>query len=234
VPAGTALTVVSDLTIRAGGVFEAFEVRGCVTILTAQPVTLRNMRVTGAGANCFGGMVGNDNAPAGGSLLLDHVEALCSDGRSHGFWVHNATLNAVKSIGCENGAEINANTIVRDSYFKTREATSEGHGDGIQSQGGDNVLIQHNTLLEDNPVTSAIITNPDLNRNWSLVDNFLGGGAYTLYCPENGKAGWRVIGNRFVAKGQPGGAAYGMTDACNGLPVWSNNRYDHNGATVSP
>jgi hypothetical protein len=71
-----------------------------------------------------------------------------------------------------------------DSVLSAREGTPTAHGDGIQSQDGNNVVIRHNTLLETNPVTSAIITNPALDNGWVMEDNFMGGGAYTLYCPE--------------------------------------------------
>jgi hypothetical protein len=46
-------------------------------------------------------------------------------------------------------------------------------------------------------VTSAIITNPTLDDGWVIEDNFIGGGAYTLDCPEQG-TNFVVRDNRFV------------------------------------
>ncbi len=46
-------------------------------------------------------------------------------------------------------------------------------------------------------MTSAIITNPTQNNGWVVEDNLMGGGAYTLYCPEQG-TNLMVRDNRFV------------------------------------
>jgi hypothetical protein len=112
---------------------------------------------------------------------------------------------------------------------------SSAHGDGVQSQGGNNVVLRHNTMLQINPVTSAIITNPTQNSGWTVEDNLMGGGAYTLYCPENG-TNFVVRNNRFVAAKTGGlySAAYGLTDACNhsGI-IWSGNIRDADGSSVS-
>lgn len=242
-PAGTVLTPINgNLTIRAGGTWQDLEVIGCVEIATSAPVVIRRLKVhPPAGGTCATGNIHHEGA---GSILIEDTTSFCAVARGHGFWISNAVMNRVRTYGCENGFELNGNTTVRRSLVSGSESGgSDPHGDGIQSQGGDNVVIEGNTLLQG-AITSAIITNPFSNRNWKVRGNFLGGGAYTLYCPENGKAGWEVTGNRFIAKGQPGGAAYGMTDACGGLPVWgdnnpdvttsADNRYDHNGAQVQP
>lgn len=231
-PAGTALTPINgNLTIRAGGTWQDLEVIGCVEIATSAPVTLRRLKVhPPAGGSCATGNIHHEGA---GSILIEDATSYCDVARGHGFWISNAVMNRIRTYGCENGFELNENTTVRRSMISgSEDGPGDPHGDGIQSQGGDNVIIEGNTLLQG-AITSAIITNPDRNRNWKVRGNFLGGGAYTLYCPENGKAGWEVTGNRFIAKGQPGGAAHGMTDACAGLPIWGDNRYDHNGAAVS-
>ncbi len=230
VPVGAALTPINgNLTIRAAGTWQDLEVIGCVEIATSEPVVIRRLKVHPPAAGCSSGNIHHEGA---GQITIQDTTSYCTVAKGHGFWISGAVLERVRTYGCENGFEINANVTVRASMISgSEDGPGDPHGDGIQSQGGDNVVIEGNTLLQG-AITSAIITNPDLNRGWKIRRNFLGGGAYTLYCPENGKAGWEVTGNRFVAKGQPGGAAYGMSDACGGL-TWSGNRYDHNGATVA-
>jgi hypothetical protein len=229
VPAGSPLTDFNgDFTIRSGGTWQNLNVKGCIVILTSAPVTLRNVQVSGTGKNCFGGMIGNDSAPHNGALVLDHVTSLCSDGYGHGFWINNAVATAVKTIGCENGFELNENTVVQDSYISAREATSDGHGDGIQSQGGNNVRIRHNTFASVNPVTSSIITNPTRNNGWIVEENLLSSGSYTIYCSKQG-TGWIVRNNRFfpARTGDPHSASGGLTDGCSrpGL-TWTGNYRD--------
>ena len=132
---------------------------------------------------------------------------------------------------------MNSNSQITESFIRGSEQGSgnDPHGDGIQSQGGNNVVIRHNTLLQLNPMTSAIITNPTANNMWLVENNFFGGGAYTVYCPEQG-IGFVVRNNRFVpAKaGHDYSAAYGLTDACNHSGIdWSGNYLDSNLSTVN-
>lgn len=222
-----------NLVIRTAGVYENLDVKGCVDV-QVKGVTIRNSRIA-----CQGDALITYNSPAHndtvGNTVIERVEVSCVVGKGSGIYGHNFTAVGVWVHDCENGAEINAYSSITDSVLSAREATSAGHGDGIQSQGGDHVTIRHNTLLEVNPVTSAIITNPTLNNGWLIEDNFMGGGAYTLYCPEQG-TDFVVRNNRFVqAKaGALYSAAYGLTDACDHPAItWSGNYVDSNLRTVS-
>jgi hypothetical protein len=231
VPAGTALTVVNGgLTITTNGaVVDGKEIHGCVDV-RASNVTIRNSRIIGP---CDYGV---STYSAGGKTVLDRVEINCVDGHGTGLAGPNFAAHAVYIHDCENGLEINANSSLVDSVLSAREGSPTAHGDGIQSQDGNNVVIRHNTLLEVNPVTSAIITNPTLNNGWLIEDNFMGGGAYTLYCPEQG-TNFTVRDNRFVpAKlGSLYSAAYGLTDACNHAGItWTGNYRDSDGVAVAP
>jgi hypothetical protein len=229
VPAGTALTVIdgNDIITTNGAVVEGKEIHGCVDV-RASNVTIRNSRVIGP---CDYGV---STFSASGTTVLDHVEINCTTGTGTGLAGPNFAADAVYIHDCENGLEIDDGSSLVDSVISAREGTSSAHGDGIQSQGGNNVVIRHNTLLEINPVTSAIITNPTLNNGWVVEDNFMGGGAYTLYCPEQG-TNWVVRNNRFVpAKtGALYSAAYGLTDACGHAGItWTGNYLDTDGSAV--
>ncbi|GAA0714173.1 hypothetical protein GCM10010199_13960 [Dactylosporangium roseum] len=231
VPAGTTLAVINgDYTVTTNGaVVEGKEIHGCVTV-NASNVTIRNSRIVGT---CYYGV---NNEGAGGTTAIERVEISCVNGTGTGINGPNFAARAVYIHDCENGLEMNSNSSIIDSVISAREASSAAHGDGIQSQGGSNVVIRHNTLLEVNPVTSAIITNSTSISGWVVEDNFLGGGAYTLYCSKQG-TNFVVRNNRFVpAKlGTRYSAAYGLSDSCNhaGI-VWTGNYRDNDGSVVEP
>lgn len=233
VPAGTTLTTFTgDMSITtAGAIVTDRDIHGCVDV-HAPNVTIRNSRITGP---CVYG-ISTDNAL--GATTISHVEVNCTDGHGTAINGPGFIAVAVNLHDCENGFEINQGSSVVDSAISSREATSDGHGDDIQSQAGNNITIRHNTFAGLNPITSSIITNPNLNSNWLIEDNFLSAGAYTLYCPEQG-TGFTVRNNRFYPPklyytlGDRHSAAYGLTDACNHTGInWTGNYLDSNLATV--
>jgi hypothetical protein len=223
-----------SLTIStAGTVIDGKAINGCLRILAIN-VTIRNSRITCAGGGWAG--VYADDAPSAANLRIDHVEITCVDGHRHGVWVHGATITNAYIHDCENAGEINGNTVVRDSYLVAREV-GDGHADDLQSQGGSDVIIEHNTFAGLNPITSSIISNPDGNSRWTLTDNFFSAGAYTLYCPENVGNTWVVRNNRFYGpvggyNTDPHRPAYGFTDACGGVGTWTGNYRDDTLAAV--
>jgi hypothetical protein len=234
VPAGTKLTVVKgDLTVTTkGAVVQGKEIHGCVDV-RASNVTIRNTRIIGPCA------YGVSTYSASGTTVLERVEINCVDGRGTGLAGPNFAAHAVYIHDCENALEIDENSTVVDSVLSARDGAPSSHGDGIQSQGGNNVTIRHNTLLVPggvDSVTSAIITNPTQNNGWLVEDNLMGGGGYTLYCPEQG-TNFVVRDNRFVLPklSSPYSAQYGLTDACDHAGItWTGNYGDSDGSTVTP
>ncbi len=228
VPAGMSLTVVNgDLEVTANGtVIEYKEIRGCVDV-QADGVTIRHSRILCPGSIA----VATWN---GGAATIERVEISCVTGEGTGIAGPDFIARAVHIHDCENGLEINANSSISDSVISAREGSPDGHGDGIQSQGGDNVVSRHNTLLLVNPVTSAIITHPTDNNGWLVEENLMGGGAYTIYCPEQG-SDFVVRNNRFVPakRGSRHSAAYGLTDECgHGGITFTGNVLDTDGRPV--
>lgn len=241
VPAGTTLTAYAGpFTVRTDGAIIDGKIISCIAI-AGQNVTIRNSKIVGP---CFYGV---DMSP-GGSLVIEDSEVDCTDGHGTGVaWSHFAARRLYVH-DCENGFEMGDGSSVEDSYVSAREATSQGHGDGIQSQGGNGVVIRHNTIASLQPVTSSIITNPTLNNGWRIEGNFLSAGAFTLYCPEEG-TDFEVRDNRFygpvmtkderdrldqgdstVDRHKP---AFGFVDACNHAGItWSGNYRDDNLSAV--
>lgn len=238
VPPGTALTLFNgDYYARtAGAVISGMDLNGCLYVV-ASNVTIQNTRVRMAD-RCFYGLSTYDVA-SGGLTTIRNVEVVCN--YAHGSAIAGPGLRVSKVYvhGCENGFEVNGNSIIEDSYIVgSEQGSSTAHGDDMQSQGGNNVTIRHNTFAGLNPITSSIITNPTANNSWLIELNFLSAGAYTLYCPEQG-TNFTVRNNRFFPpKLYPGdlrSAAYGLTDACAHAGIsWSGNVYDDRPTVAVP
>ena len=211
----------------------------------AANVTIKNSYINLTSSVPWG--INTEDVPASGPTIIVDTDVVCNAGQAHGVGAitgPNFRATRVWSVNCENAMEMGVNSQVMDSYLQGSEnGPDDPHGDGIQAQSGNNIIIRHNTLLQINPVTSAIITNPTFDNNWIVENNILGGGAYTLYCPEQG-TNFVVRNNRFYPYrslpsaqfpngqrlyfdlGDNRAPAYGHTDACNhsGI-IWSGN-YD--------
>jgi len=224
-------------TIRTAGTVIENKNISCLAIEAAN-VVIRNSKLVAPADGCFYGI-----DMRSGSLVIQDSEINCVNGRGTGIaWGHFAAKR-VYIHDCENALEMGEGSSVEDSYLSAREATSEGHGDDIQSQGGNNVVIRHNTFAGVNPITSSIITNPTRNHNWLVEKNFLSAGAYTLYCPESG-TNFTVRDNRFFraktqaerdnGTGSPHSGNWGLTDACNHSGInWSGNYRDNDLSVVT-
>ncbi len=92
----------------------------------------------------------------------------------------------------ENGFNISGPSTIQDNYVHDMEApnvragTQWGgpHYDGIEINGGvSNVTIKHNTIINENGQTSAVMINNDFGpvSNITVDGNYLAGGGYTLY-----------------------------------------------------
>jgi hypothetical protein len=218
-----------------GTVIDGKTINGCLRVATTG-VTIRNSKITCLAGGWFGGIYGDDAPATGTPLRIERVEITCVDGHRNGVWAHNFVAVGLYIHDCENGFEANSNSTIQDSYILAREGDPLAHGDGIQSQSGTNLTIRHNVIFAAG--TSAIITNPTNDNGWIVEDNLMGGGAFTLYCPEQG-TNFTVRNNRFVpAKMQsvygPYSAAYGLTDACNHIGInWSGNYRDNDLSAVT-
>lgn len=223
------LTVSTRTTYAtAGETVSGVEIQGCVEVRAAN-VTFRNVRII---APCFWAV----RSFAAGTLFED-VEITCSDtpgsnGYSNGVG-GSATLRRADIHDCENGLNVPGNTTVVDSWIHGLYDGGDAHTDGAQfNQGAANIRFEHNTIDVRGNTTSAIIMwdeGDPQNRDVSIANNLMAGGAYTIYCGRYGTAVNVVItGNRF------GPFTYGYANSCNtGGEVWSGNVRDSDGATLA-
>lgn len=197
-------------------------VTGCINV-AATNVTIRNVKVTG---NCFYSIDTTGAAYSSGLTTIEHVEIACPvNGTAIG--EKNLVVHNVNIHGCENGFDLDGNALITDSWLHDLLQDGNAHTDGIQTpHGSSNITVSHNTIDARGNTTSAMITDPDNGTtNVTIAGNILAGGAFTLYC-RNNSTGWSVTDNRFV-KG-----AYGYTDLCQNVPVWTGNVIDSTGGPV--
>ena len=203
VPAGTTLTPFTG-NITAGMVING-KTLGCQTISVAN-VTIRNSRVSG---QCFWVIRSNSSG-----LIIEDSELSCNGSTGSGIGGAGYIVRRTEITGCENGAIMDRNASVVDSYVHDMFLGNGGHTDSLQVYGGaTNILIQHNTLFnENNGGTSAIIADNDGMTNVNIKSNLLAGGAYTLYCPTT-TAG-ETTNNRISKKFKANGGQYGPWIHC--------------------
>jgi hypothetical protein len=228
VPAGINLTVVSgDMTItKAGTVVDGKDIRGCVSVRAAG-VLIRNSKIT-----CPRSYVVSSFADSytGTGLLIEDSEVSCGNGPGTALGDTNITARRVNVHGCENGADVDINFTLEDSYVHDLWAENDAHADGVQLPIGNDVTIRHNRIEAGLQGTSAIISPSTGTRNVIIDNNLMSGGAATLYCRAKGAGtNYQVTNNRFSRKFYPLSGAYMPWTECEDEAVVTGNVWDDTG-----
>jgi hypothetical protein len=249
VPAGTSLTIVNgDINVTTSGtVIENKDIRGCVTVSpNANAVIIRKSKITCT--NGFWAVYHEDTGADSNAnrLLIEDTEISCNNTNHTAIAEANITVVRANIHGCENGFDMNQNVTVQDTYIHDMaEVGADPHTDGIQMASGHaissgnyangalNISIIHNTIVLHG--TSAIISNRNgSDTNILIQDNLVAGGAYTIYCEQDGTQGvnYRVINNRFSRMFYPTVGAYGPIDDCRDETQFTGNVYHETGLPV--
>jgi hypothetical protein len=224
---------------RPGAVVEGLDITGEIDVV-APDVTIRNVRLRGGTGNWLL-VVRNDT----GTTTLEGVSVEADPGAAveHGIYqlgngrlvIHNSRI-----LGTQDGCVCSRGSIT-ESYIYLGPNRNGSHNDGIQSGGGNGMLIRHNTILNPNGQTSAIALFEEFGpqRDVTVQDNLLGGGGYTIYAGDGKKrpSGVRVIGNVFSARFFRTGGWYGPVTAwCAGCPgaTWYGNVWEGSRRAVPP
>jgi hypothetical protein len=126
--------------------------------------------------------------------------------------------------GFSQGLDPGGGSVISSTEIYVQDNICSGgaicHGDGLFSQGGDNIIYQNNYIVTPGDATSAIFYQSQPNSNGNSVSgNYLQGGSYALY--NQNSSGLKVENNTF------GGSTYGNCSltAANGASwsVWSGN-----------
>lgn len=258
VPDGVTLTAYTGpSTITTNDtVIDSKDITSCIFVTSATGVVIKNSRITVNSSSCWEGQAVAVHGT--GSLTIQDSEINCGGdppngyNNSHGLGDENFTAIRLNIYGCENGlSAAGSNWSIVDSYIHDlRQCTqAEGcgdpdgaHTDGIQMPGGaSDYVIRRNTILsmkagastpetdESYYTTSAIITDPS-DSDALIEDNLWAGGAFTVYCPEDGE-NWVFQNNKFSTRYKSTVGFFGPTDSCSG--VGTGNVYFETGDPVS-
>ena len=182
VPAGVSLTPSGPLTVSTpGAVIDALDVSGGI-VVRANDVTIKRTRVRSGGRLIFvaRGVV---------NLVIEDVELDGLNAAPAGVQPGHYTARRVNIHNTHDGLKLGDDTIVQDSFVHDLFHCATCHNDGSQGSGpAHDVRLVHNTIL--NPgrpgAVSAINLDTQLGAISDVVidDNFLDGGAHTLYLTD--------------------------------------------------
>jgi hypothetical protein len=222
-PDGPVSTITTPNTVIDG------KTMGCV-VVQAPGVVIRNSKISCTG---FYAILNTDEAYTGTPLLLEDSEIDCQNTRHTAISDTNFIARRLNVHGCENGFNLNQNVVIEDSYIHDLYNDEIAHTDGIQFGIGHfvdgqivpgvlNITIRHNTIysmgVDGSFGTSAIISNrtPNNDHNVLIENNLMAGGAYTLYCDQDGATGvnYRVVNNHFSRRFSPKVGFWGPSADC--------------------
>lgn len=162
-----------------GATLDGWDIKGCLSISAAN-VTIRNSRITCTSK----GFAVNAR---GANLLLDHITVSCGGTSGDGIVGVTFTAVAVNVSGCEDGVYMdNSNPcpVVRDSYVHDLFHASGAHTDVLQVAAGACGTFTHNTLTNNDPQGSSVISADTTDVHDVIVTgNLMAGGGYSMRCP---------------------------------------------------
>lgn len=233
VPPDTALTVVEgDLVVDTPNtVIDAQEIHGVVEI-RAPGVVIRRSKLKGV--RSFAG------AYSGDAVVVEDSELDCgSEVGSTAIGDTSFTVRRVNIHGCENGFDVDGDVTIEDSYIHDLlpyDPETDPHTDGIQiTPVGHDIVIRHNTLFVPGGTSALISPNVSAGviSNVLVQDNLVAGGAYTIYCPQEGSGDdFRLIDNHFSTVFSPKVGEYGPWTDCEGEVEVSGNVFHETGVAV--
>jgi hypothetical protein len=226
-----------DLDVRgANTIIEGQDIRGCVGI-NAPGVVIRKSRITCGGPYVVATFA---DGYGGAGVVLEDVEISCNNTNgSTGVGDYNFTVRRANIHSCENGFDIDGNATIEHSYVHDLlryDPAGDPHSDGSQiTPVGNSITIVHNTILAGDG-TSAIISptvSAGVVANVLIKDNLMAGGAYTLYCQQDGPGNnYRVVGNHFSTLFYPKVGEYGAWTECEDEVQVTGNVFHESGQPV--
>jgi len=204
-------------------VIDDLDLTGCI-VVQHTGVIIHDVKIHG---DCFYGIQID-----GGSATISYVDISCEDGIDTGIAFSDYSADHVYIHRCENGIYTEDNVTLTDSVIQAYEGAPDiSHTDLVQASAGSNVTIDHNLLAGLNPSTSAVIADVAMT-DLVITDNFMSGGAYSLYCPTTPND-VVITGNRFYPVAEDladvRGPAFGYlgTDCEDAEITWSGNFLDN-------
>lgn len=146
-----------------------------------------------------------------------------------------ATANAINGFGkflrnkihgVENGINVTGPSLIKGNYiYGLKNKNGSPHYDGIQLDGGRDVQIIGNTIINENTQTSAVMLDNYFQglSNITVEGNRLRGGGYTIYIDGRFNGGAVIDASIKIINNQIGGGFYGDYAFYDHKPVFYGN-----------
>lgn len=220
-----------------GAVIENFRIENAMIIVYEANVTIRNVYLSSSNyypINCaYGGATREANSCLG--LLVEDTEIAGIDGPNCGMCYSGYTARRVYIHGCQDGFKADKDVVIEDCYvanlfYWEDEDGNSTHNDAVQTTGGYNVTLRHNTfkigdIVGANAVCQFGTEDYPTITNWLIEDNICDGGGWTFNSNPD-VTNSIVRNNRFTHRYQYGIAE--MPEA-----TWSGNIWDDTGEPLS-
>jgi hypothetical protein len=225
VPPGTPLTNSGSITVtQDGAVISNLNINGTIMV-QANNVTIRKVRIT---SDDYYPIRYDD--PYRGLLVEDTEIIGTSSDVTAGISFANFTARRVNIHGTADGIKADSNAIIEDSYIHDLfyDAVKETHNDGVQTTGGSNVTVRHNTfklsMTDGINACLQIGTEWGPDTDWLVTNNLFDGGGWIINS-RSLSSSMQFLNNRFTHNSGYGvGAPDGST--------WSGNYFDSDGAPI--
>jgi hypothetical protein len=198
--AGVKLTSDAEFQINTPGtVIDGKDIQGCVSI-KANNVTIKRSRVRCDSYFPIRIYEGIRNA-----VIEDtEIDGMNSGATNAAVGFEYYTLRRVNIHNTGEGPHMGTDVLVQDSYVHDLANCDICHNDAVQSSGARNVVLRHNTFINDADGKNAVVriaTEQGDSHNFLVENNLLAGGNYAVQVRSQGNGfpeGVRVINNRIV------------------------------------
>jgi hypothetical protein len=245
VPTGTALkSQTSNITVSTPGTtIKDVALEGSISV-EANNTTIEDTEVTvngtqTCGESCGGrgiwikpgvtGTVIQNVSCHGGALSGSNVTQYCV--------MSNDSATTIKQLHAYNCTECLAGPMnLSNSFINESDATIPGehYEDLYYGGGGGPLIVNHNTMLNQQGQTAVVFASVDFGNQTTLTitNNLMAGGGYMIYGGGSGSGGKvvgpvTITGNRFSREFYPNGGYYGVASYMNeAVTTWSGNEWD--------
>jgi len=220
VPIGTVLTNSGPLNITTNGaVIQNLNFVNASIAVNANNVTIRNCRITTY-----------DYYPIenfGTNLIVEDCEITgTSDSVTAAISFDNYTARRCNASGSADGFKANSDVTIEDCYIHDLRVTQSSHNDGIQTTGGSNVTVRHNTI--DTNTAGVAIQFGSSDTGWLVTNNLIRANGWA-FNGSNGTSNSTFTNNRFARV--PGW--YGPASITGTGNTWTGNYYDDDNAVAN-
>lgn len=229
-PTAATAAYTGSLEIKtAGTVIKNAKINGCVRI-SAENVQILDSEIT---CSNFIGILLDDT---GASAVVRNSLITCINGGT-GVSGGNYSVFNTEITGCENGFDVNSNVSSIGNYVHDVYNGGGAHADGLQlTDHSANVKIIHNTYYSKDGTSAVIMPRLSAGQvsNITVDNNLFAGGAFTVYCQQDGKGNnIQLTNNHFSTIYSSKIGAYGATTDCSDEAVVRGNVIHETGAALN-